>query len=389
MRTWVIVVAAGRSERFGGAQPKLLVPHRGRPLLAHGLLAIDACSDVEGVVLVASEPLEAGWRAAGAPGAKVAAVVRGGSTRQGSVAAGLAALPPEADIVLIHDGARAFASPALFTAVAEAAADAGCALPLLPVHDTVKRVVGTTVTGTVARSELRLAQTPQGFRRTVLEEAHRLASLEGLDATDDVGLVEHALQAGLVEGISIRAVEGEERNVKITRPADLPATATPRVGLGHDVHPLVPGRRFVLAGVDLQAGLADSERFGPAGHSDGDALVHAACDALLGAAGLGDIGQWFPDTSPENAGRPSLEFLGAIRERLDVEGWRVASLSAVVRLERPKLAPHAAAIRLALAEALGVEPGAVGLSAKRGEGLGPVGEGRAIECDCVAVLECR
>ena len=387
MSTWVIVVAAGRSERFGGPLPKLLVPHRGRPLLAHALRAVDACPEVDGVILVGSEPLEAGWRASGADGTKVRAVVRGGETRQASVAAGLLALPADASIVLVHDGARAFASPRLFSEVASAAREHGCALPLLPVHDTVKRVgSGDVVLETVPRHELRLAQTPQGFRIDVLRAAHRLADEKKLNATDDVALVERALAEGRLPGVQVHGVPGEERNVKITRPADLPPAA-PRVGLGHDLHPLVPGRRLVLAGVDLQDGVADADRIGPAGHSDGDALVHAACDALLGAAGLGDIGQWFPDTSPENAGRPSLEFLSTIRARLADEGWRVASLSAVVKLERPRLAPHATAIRAALAAGLGIDPHAVGLSAKRGEGLGPVGEGRAIECDCVAVLE--
>ena len=388
MSTWAIVVAAGRSERFGGLRPKLLVEHRGRPLIAHALLALDACDAVAGAVLVGSDALESGWRAAGAPGAKVREVVRGGDTRQASVAAGLRALPADADVVLVHDGARAFATPGLFGAVAAAAREHGCALPLLPVHDTVKRVRPSgEVLATVPREELRLAQTPQGFRREVLETAHRLAAREGVEATDDVALVERAIGAGHLPGIEVRGVPGEEANVKVTRPGDLPRAAVPRVGLGHDVHPLVAGRRLVLAGVDLQADTPDQERIGPSGHSDGDALVHAACDALLGAVGLGDIGQWFPDTSPENAGRPSLQFLAAIRSRLEQEGWRVASLSAVVRLERPRLAPHSDAIRRALAECLDLPLDAVGLSAKRGEGLGPVGEGRAIECDCVAVLE--
>ena len=237
------------------------------------------------------------------------------------------------------------------------------------------------------RADLRLAQTPQGFRADILRQAHAHATKQGIVATDDIALVEAAIVAGVLTNIGITGVAGEEANVKVTRPSDLPVSRTPRVGLGHDVHPLVAGRRFVLAGVDLQAGASDADRFGPSGHSDGDALVHATCDALLGAAGLGDIGTWFPDTSDANAGRPSLEFLAATRERLLREGWRVTSLSAVLRLERPKVAPHVEAIRGALAEALGLSPDAVGLSAKRGEGLDAVGEGRALACDCVAVIE--
>ncbi len=387
MKAWCIIVAAGRSERFGGDCPKVLVPWRGRPLLAAAVDAARGCDAIAGIVLVASEVVETAWRALEGRGTGVHAIVRGGATRQESVARGLAAVPPEASIVLVHDGARPFATPALFAAVITAARDHGCALPLLAIHDTVKRVAADRVTGTVPRDDLRLAQTPQGFRMDVLAAAHAHAAERGVAATDDVALVEDALAAGRLAGVTIAAVPGEESNVKVTRPSDLPHRRTPRVGLGHDVHPLVPGRRFVLAGVDLQEGLGDAERFGPAGHSDGDALVHAICDALLGAAGLGDIGTWFPDTKAENAGRPSLEFLAAIRRQLEGDGYRIASVSAVIRLERPKLAPHVPALRAALAGALDLAPDAIGLSAKRGEGLDAVGEGRAVACDCVAVIE--
>jgi 2-C-methyl-D-erythritol 4-phosphate cytidylyltransferase/2-C-methyl-D-erythritol 2,4-cyclodiphosphate synthase len=383
MSCWCILVAAGRSERFGGTTPKLLVSSHGRPLVRRVLDTLDEAGAVDGVVLVAGEELAAAWERMGRPGRKVARVVAGGATRQGSVLAGLAALPDDAAVVLVHDAARAFATPGLFARVAAAARDAGCALPALPVVDTVKRLDGDRVE-TVPREALRLAQTPQGFRADVLRSAHAAAGA-GAEATDDVALVERALASGLLPGVRIVLVTGEESNVKVTRPADLPKPET-RIGMGHDVHPLVPGRRFVLGGVDLQAGAAEADRFGPLGHSDGDALVHAACDALLGACGLGDIGQAFPDTSPEHAGRPSLEFLRDVRGRLAAEGWSLVNLSAVVRLERPKIAPHAAAMRAALAEALGVEPSCIGLSAKRGEGLDAVGEGRAVACDCVALV---
>ena len=390
MRTCAIVVASGRSERFGGELPKLLVEWRGRPLIAWTLAALDAASSVDDVVLVASEALEAGWEAAGRPGEKLRRGVRGGLSRQESVRLGTEAVPEGTELVLIHDGARPFASPALIDAVAAAAEREGAALPLLPVVDTVKRRDGSgRVLETVPREDLGRAQTPQGIRLELLRTAQAWAAGAGVEATDDVALIEAARAGGgLPADQGVAGVPGEESNVKVTRPEDLPAAPREtRVGLGHDVHPLEPGRRFVLAGVDLQAGAGDSERFGPAGHSDGDALTHAVCDALLGALALGDIGQLFPDTAEENAGRASLEFLTETVRRLAGQGWRPSNVSAALQLERPKVAPHSLAIRKALAEALGLPVDRVGLSAKRGEGLGPVGEGRAVVCDAVAQVE--
>jgi len=389
MSVHAIVVASGRSERFGGALPKLLTLWRGRPLLAWTLAALDQAATVDEVMLVASKAVERGWEAAGRPGAKLKRVVRGGDSRQDSVRAGLDALPSGAEIVLIHDGARPFVSAALIDAVTEAARFAGAALPLLPVVDTLKRVgEDGGVVETVPRNDLARAQTPQGFRVPLLRAAHDHATATGLQATDDVALVEAARAAGALPGDQrIAGVPGQESNVKVTRPQDLPAGSETRIGYGHDVHRLEPGRRFVLAGVDLQEGVSEDERFGPVGHSDGDAVTHAVCDALLGAAALGDIGRLFPDTAPENEGRPSLEFLTGIVARLADEGWRAVNVSAVLRLERPKVAPVADRIRAALAGVMGLPVEQVGLSAKRGEGLGPVGEGRAVECDAVALIE--
>jgi 2-C-methyl-D-erythritol 4-phosphate cytidylyltransferase/2-C-methyl-D-erythritol 2,4-cyclodiphosphate synthase len=391
--TAAIVVAAGRSERFGGPLSKILVPWRGRTLIAATLDAFDSCPEVSSIVLVLSEAAEDGWRAAGRPGRKVNAVARGGTTRQESVGAGFAAVASDVDIVLVHDGARAFVSPGLIARVVAAAARSGAAVPVLPITDTVKRVFneGETaiVGGTLERSTLGLAQTPQGFRIEVLRGARAHAIATGLEATDDVALVEAAMIAGaLPSGIRVEAVPGEVTNVKVTRPEDLQRHGAPsRIGLGHDVHPLAPGRPFRLAGVDVWEDEPETETFGPVGHSDGDALSHAICDALLSAAGLPDIGAHFPDTIADNAGRSSLEFLSEVASRVAVGGWRIVNVSAVLHLERPKLAPRAVRIRQAVADSLGISIEAVGLSAKRGEGLGDVGTCRAVRCDAVALLE--
>lgn len=392
MTTAAIVVASGRSLRFGGDVPKLVVPWRGRPLVAWTLRALEACPEVDDVVLVASG--EVASAAAGSAAAKLVGVVPGGDTRQASVAAGLAALPARADLVLVHDGARPFVSPGLVARVVRAAREAGAAVPVLPVVDTLKRVAADespardTILETVPREALARAQTPQGFRRGVLEAAAAFAAETGLGATDDMAMVEALRAAGrLPAGTRLVTVPGEASNVKVTTPADLPAVVIEtRVGLGHDVHPLERGRRFVLGGVDLQPGAADEERFGPAGHSDGDALAHALCDALLSAAGKDDIGATFPDTDPAHRGRASLDFVREVAGGLRADGWSVLNVSGVVRLERPRVLPFVPALREALGRALGCGPDRIGLSAKRGEGLGPVGEGRAVEADVVALI---
>jgi 2-C-methyl-D-erythritol 2,4-cyclodiphosphate synthase len=186
-------------------------------------------------------------------------------------------------------------------------------------------------------------------------------------------------------GHAVRVVPGDERNVKITTPDDLAnvraaVSGLPRVGIGYDLHRLVEGRPLVLAGVTLPF-----ER-GPHGHSDGDVLCHALADALFGAAGAGDIGQHFPNTDPQWKDAPGLDLLGRAVEIVRGRGWRVASVDATIILERPKLAPHLAAIRDRLADVLAVTVDRVSVKAKTNEGVDAVGRGEAIAAHAVAVL---
>jgi 2-C-methyl-D-erythritol 2,4-cyclodiphosphate synthase len=154
-----------------------------------------------------------------------------------------------------------------------------------------------------------------------------------------------------------------------------------RVGLGRDLHRLVEGRRFLLAGVEIPADK------GELGHSDGDVLAHAALDALLGAAALGDIGELFPPSDPQWKDAPSMELLGLAWDRVRASGWRLGNLDCVVSVEKPRILPHREAIRAALAALLDVSPAAVSVKAKTGEGLGPIGEGLAVEALAVCLLE--
>ena len=155
------------------------------------------------------------------------------------------------------------------------------------------------------------------------------------------------------------------------------------IGIGNDIHRLEPGRKLILGGVRIPFAK------GPAGHSDGDALVHAIADALLGAAAMGDIGRHFPDTSPKWHNASSLLFLRHIRMLLDRAGLAIVNVDSTVGLERPKLAPHIPRMQRKIASALGIKPAQVSVKAKSGEGLDAVGRGEAVRADAIALLEAR
>ena len=161
------------------------------------------------------------------------------------------------------------------------------------------------------------------------------------------------------------------------------ATDGPRVGIGHDTHRLTPGGPLRLGGIDVPH---DRESVG---HSDGDVLLHAVIDALLGAVALGDVGQMFPDTDPVNRGRDSAEMLEAARDAVSALGWRIGNLDCIVFAQRPRLLPHRQSIRKRIADVLDIDPQRVSLKGKTGEKVGPVGEEQVIAAQCVALLQPR
>ncbi len=288
MSVGVIIVAGGRGARVGVGLPKQLLEIGGRTILRRAIDAFDGHPQVDRLVVVLPSELVADAPKFIGATSRPCQVAAGGATRHDSVRLGLAAMPAGPDVILVHDAARPFTSTALIGRVIAAAEDCGAAVPALPAGDTVKRVDrdARVVRDTIAREEVWLAQTPQGFRRSVLEAA--VARPDGASATDDAVLVERA-------GQSVRVVAGEAANIKITTLDDLAAararvSGPPRVGTGYDLHRLAQGRRLVLAGVEVAS---DS---GPVGHSDGDVVCHAVVDAMLGAAAAGDIGRHFPDT---------------------------------------------------------------------------------------------
>jgi 2-C-methyl-D-erythritol 4-phosphate cytidylyltransferase/2-C-methyl-D-erythritol 2,4-cyclodiphosphate synthase len=282
-------------------------------------------------------------------------------------------------VVLIHDAARPFASPALIDRVIDATLRTGAAVPALQARDTVKRVSPgkAVVAETIAREYVWLAQTPQGFLRDVLDRAVAMGQ-SGVDATDEAMLAERL-------GMPVEVVAGDEGNVKITTREDLVdarrrLAGSMRVGTGYDLHRLVAGRPLVLAGVVLPF------EKGPLGHSDGDVVCHALTDALLGAAGAGDIGQHFSNTDPRWKNAPGLDLLGRAVKIVAERGWRPSNVDVTVVLERPKVAPYLADIRAALAAVLGLTPDGVSVKGKTNEGVDAVGVGDAIAAHAVAMV---
>ena len=355
--------------------------------MAHALEAFRRAAGV-GEIIVAVRPQEAEAARrllAGGPPERTEKVVAGGARRMESVWAGLREASPDTDLVLIHDAARPLVSQDLIARCVGAASRTGAALAALPASDTVKRAgEGGEVAGTLEREGIWLAQTPQAFRYGLIREAYQQALSDGFEATDDAAVVERT-------GRSVALVEGERENIKITYPCDLAAAeamlrarsgmaAGPRCGVGYDAHRLVEGRRLVLGGVEFPGAV------GLAGHSDADVLSHAIGDALLGAAGLGDLGRHFPESDPEYGGISSLELLRRIAALVAARGLEVVHVDAVVVAEEPKVAPAAGRICAALADALGLPADRVSVKGTTTEGLGWTGRREGIGAHAVCVL---
>jgi 2-C-methyl-D-erythritol 4-phosphate cytidylyltransferase/2-C-methyl-D-erythritol 2,4-cyclodiphosphate synthase len=387
-RVGIIVVAAGSGTRLGAGEPKAFVGIDEHSILWHCLRGTFA-APVAQVVIVAppSRTGDALTEAQAVASARrdLVSVVAGGETRQSSVAAGLGALWADVEIVLVHDAARALTPPAVFERVIDAV-DAGAVavIPVLPVVDTIKRVDDGSIIGQVDRSTLAAAQTPQGFRRDVLSAAYASAAD---DFTDDAALVARA-------GHPVTTVAGDERAFKITTAADLerarmtqpmtpapapaPALSLPRVGVGTDVHAFGGEGALWLAGLEWPGEQALS------GHSDGDAVAHAIVDALLAAAGLGDIGTHFGTDQPEYSGAHAAAFLGRTRALLAEAGWAIGNVSVQVQARRPRFAARRAEAEHVLSEALGGAP--VSVSATTTDGLGFTGTGEGVSAFAVALV---
>jgi 2-C-methyl-D-erythritol 4-phosphate cytidylyltransferase/2-C-methyl-D-erythritol 2,4-cyclodiphosphate synthase len=370
-----LVVASGRGERFRGDRPKQYVPLAGRPLLRHCLERFCRHPGIHRVRAVV-HPDDATLYAAAADGLDLLDPVSGGATRQDSVRLGLESLagdPP--DWVLIHDGVRPLTGAALIDRVLHALGTHAAVLPALPVSDTLKREEHGAVAGTVDRTGLYRAQTPQGFSYARIVEAHR--RFAGAAMTDDAALAEAA-------GLTVALVEGDEDNMKITEPPDLAraerllaALCRPRTGLGFDVHRLTPGDGVVLLGVRVPC------PFRLLGHSDADVGLHALTDALLGTLGAGDIGAHFPPSDPRWAGADSAIFLEHARDLVAAAGGRIEHVDVTLICEEPRIGPYRAAMSARVAELLALPPDRASVKATTTEGLGFPGRREGIAAQAV------
>jgi 2-C-methyl-D-erythritol 4-phosphate cytidylyltransferase / 2-C-methyl-D-erythritol 2,4-cyclodiphosphate synthase len=312
-------------------------------------------------------------------------VVAAGPTRMGSVRNGVKALPAGLEVIAVHDGARSLVTPAIVRATVEEALNSGAAVAAVPVKDTLKRVAKgwSLVVGTPERSEHWAAQTPQTYRAEILKDAlERYA--DDADATDESQLVERA-------GRKVAVVPSSYENFKITTPEDLVMAEAilqsraggareTRVGFGFDIHRLVEGRELILAGSRIP------HTKGLLGHSDGDAVLHAACDAVLGALGLGEIGIAFPPSDPKFKGLDSRAIVAHTLETVRAASAEIVHLDCTLIAEEPKMKPHYAAMKASLAAVFGLPESRVSLKAKSHEGLGEIGRGEAISCHAVATV---
>ena len=382
-RVAAVIVAAGQGLRAGGPVPKQFRRIGGDTILRRSLSALLGAPQISSVQpVIRSE--DRGLYDEAAAGLATLPPVAGGATRQESVRAGLEALEQhDPEIVLVHDAARPFASPALIARAIDAVQATGAAIPGLPVADTVKTVDSRGhVVETLERGRLRLVQTPQAFAFRSLLAAHRRAAAEGRhDFTDDAALAEWA-------GMRVTVFDGEPGNIKMTNPDDFARTEALqaaqltdiRVGTGFDVHAFGPGDHVVIGGLRIPHVQAVT------GHSDADVALHALVDAVLGALADGDIGAHFPPSDPQWKGASSDRFLAFAVDRVRQRGGMIAHLDLTIVCEAPKIGPHRDAMRANIARIAGIDMSRVAVKATTSEKMGFTGRSEGIVAFATATV---
>jgi 2-C-methyl-D-erythritol 4-phosphate cytidylyltransferase / 2-C-methyl-D-erythritol 2,4-cyclodiphosphate synthase len=376
---FALIAAAGRGTRFGGTVPKQYLPLGPGTVLRHAIMAFAHHERVDGVQVVIRDEDRAIFDAATA-GLSLLPPVPGGAERQDSVRLGLEALVSHDPArVLIHDGARPFPDSELIDRVIDALDRAPAAIPALPLGDTIKCVQDGVIRGTIDRSRLWRAQTPQGFHFRSILAVHRAAA--GRVLTDDAAVVE-------ATGIAPVVVAGSEDNLKVTTAHDLAAAerllasrlGDVRVGQGFDVHGFAPGDHVMICGIEIphQQSLA--------GHSDADVGLHALTDALLGAIGAGDIGMHFPPSDPRWRGAASHQFLRHAADLIRARSGSIAAVDVTVICERPKIGPHRTRMVEKVAEILEIPADRVSVKATTTERLGFTGRGEGIAAQAIATV---
>ena len=374
MTTSALIVAAGKGERLGGGIPKQFRLLGGKPILRWAVESLINHPAVRAVRVVVGEDQQDIATTALA-GLEIGDLITGGAERAGSVRAGLRAI--DTDAVLVHDAARPFCPPEVIDRLLASLEFFEGAAPVLPVGDTLARI-GDTLGEPVDRSGLARVQTPQAFRLGALKSAYELWS--GASPTDETTVVRAA-------GMKVAAVEGDPALEKLTFQADfdraeqwLNGRLVPRTGMGFDVHAFSGEGPIMLGGVEVPHGR------GLAGHSDADVVLHAITDALLGAAGLGDIGEHFPPSDPRWKGAASARFLSFAVGLLHEKGGLVDHIDCTVIAEAPKIGPHRQAMRERIAEIAGLDVEQVSVKATTTEGLGFTGRREGIAAQAVASI---
>ena len=359
-------------------KPKQFLPLVNRGVCEWSLKAFEDLPEVKEIVLVLS------GENVSAEGSRLTRgkvkVVEGGDTRLASVTNGLQALSDSIDVVAVHDGARPLIDRETILNTYKAACESGAAVAAVPAKDTLKEIEGEFVKATPDRSRYWQAQTPQTYRREVLAQALERFRDEK-DATDESQLVERA-------GCKVRIVRSRYENLKITTPEDLviaealmgDGVQETRTGFGYDIHRLVEGRPMVICGMTIE------HDKGPKGHSDGDVVLHAVSDAVLGAIGEGEIGIAFPPSDPAFKGISSRKIAAFVLEKAEAKKAKILSLDVTIVAEEPKIKPHYAALKSSLADSFSLPQSRVNLKAKSHEGLGEIGAGNAIACYAVVSL---
>ncbi|HUN54975.1 MAG TPA: 2-C-methyl-D-erythritol 4-phosphate cytidylyltransferase [Smithella sp.] len=386
MKTVAIIPAGGAGTRLKSHVAKQFLLLDGLPILVHTLNVFQESKDIDDIIValppdelvsIRQELIEKYNLT------KIKMTVPGGNQRQDSVRNCLEAIEGECGMVVIHDAVRPFVTQELITQVVDAAKKSGAASAGVKAKDTIKETTEDhNVWATLPRHNLWLTQTPQAFKFELLKEAYKNAYDENFYGTDDASLIERM-------GKQVKMVEGFYANIKITTKEDMMiADALKKkgdkiithTGFGYDSHRFAADRKLILGGVEIP-----SEK-GLLGHSDADALIHAICDALLGACGAGDIGRHFPDNDPKYKDISSMVLLEAVKKIIDTKGFSINNIDATVVMEKPKLAPYASEMVSNIAGALGIPKTAVNIKAKTNEGMGFAGRNEGIAVFATAAV---
>ncbi|MBN1824570.1 MAG: 2-C-methyl-D-erythritol 4-phosphate cytidylyltransferase [Endomicrobiales bacterium] len=372
----VIIVAGGKGRRFGSRIPKQFVELHGRPLFSWSIDAFRATRKFSQIILVVPGEWKKKLRQNGE--LKDVDITTGGRERHDSVRNGLRVVKPDIGLVAVHDAVRPLVRPGHILKTLKAASSRGASALAVPAGDTVKLADASyAVKATVPRDTVWLAQTPQIFRKEIIKTVYFRGNLAGV--TDDA-------QAAELAGFNVRLVRGSRDNLKITEPNDLKIAESLLkgkrvfVGFGYDVHRFSENRPLILGGVKIP-----HDR-GLAGHSDADAILHALMDAMLGAAGLDDIGHYFPNTSRKFKNASSIALLEKVVREIKKYGLSLVNADLTVVAETPRISPHIVKMKKKISAVTGLSAGRIGIKATTNERIGFIGRNEGIAALAACLL---